>query len=285
MPVVRYGGWCARGVALLGLILAGSLITAVPVLVALRPAAGELRPGGQVPTRVVVMVIANGGKFVGDDIGGSLVSIRDVHTGELLASGRTQGGAGLPNLPTIEVTRLQEIPEEDAARFVATLPLDEPRLVEITAVGPLAAQAATARASTTMWLLPGATAGDANRAVLTLRGLMVQVLSPPTHFLPTTPAPLPVALRANVTMMCGCPISPTTPWHPEEYQVQATIQDPTGGRHVVPLTFDTNSPDHAPSQFVGTWTASTAGIYDVVVTAHQPVHDNTGSDHVTFIVP
>jgi hypothetical protein len=111
------------------------------------------------------------------------------------------------------------------------------------------------------------------------------VLAPPTHFLPTTPAPLPVSLRANVTMMCGCPIGPNFPWHPDDYEVQATIQDPDGVRHVVPLTFDADAPDHAPSQFVGSWVAPTAGIYEVVVTAHQPVHDNTGSDRVTFIVP
>jgi hypothetical protein len=36
---------------------------------------------------------------------------------------------------------------------------------------------------------------------------------------------------------------------------------------------------------VGTWTAPAAGIYDVVVTAHQPEHDNTGVDRVTFILP
>lgn len=243
------------------------------------------RPGAQVPTRVVVLVIANGGKFVGDDIGGALVTVRDARSQEVLASGRTRGGSGLPNLPTIEVTRLQEIPEEEASRFEATLLLDAPRLVEVTAYGPLAAQAAAAQATTTTWLLPATTAADANRIVLSLRGLIVQVLAPPTHFLPTVAAPLPIALRANVTMMCGCPIGPTYPWRPEEYQVQATIQDPAGGRHVVPLAFDTAAPDGAPSQFVATWTAPTAGIYEVVVTAHQPIHDNTGADRVTFIVP
>ena len=272
-----------------------ALLTAVSLLASLLAAsslgalwpagAAELRPGVQVPTRVVVLVLANGGKFVGDDIGGALVSIRDARTEEVLASGRTRGGSGLPDLPTIEVTRLQEIPEEDAARFETTLWLDEPRLVEITAVGPLAAQATAGRASTRAWLLPAASAADANRVVLSLRGLIVQIVSPPTHYMPTTRPPLLVALRASVGMMCGCPIGPGFPWRPEAYQVQATIHDPAGGRHVVPLRFDADAPDGAPSQFVGSWTAPAAGIYEAVVTAHQPEHDNTGVDRVTFIVP
>ena len=185
--VHREWPWRARssGVALLvGVSLLGSLLAVALAPGAPPVGAAELRPSAQVPTRVVVLVIASGGKFVGDDIGGALVSIRDAHTGELLASGRTRGGSGLPDLPTIEVTRLQEIPEEDAARFETTLWLDEPRLVEITAVGPLAAQAAAARATTTAWLLPAASAADANRVVLSLRGLIVQIVSPPTHFMP-----------------------------------------------------------------------------------------------------
>ena len=53
----------------------------------------------------------------------------------------------------------------------------------------------------------------------------------------------------------------------------------------MPLAFDTAAPDGAPSQFVGTYTATAAGIYEIVVTAHQPIHGNTGVDRVTFIVP
>jgi hypothetical protein len=47
-----------------------------------------------IPTRITVRVIARDGKFLGDDLGGALVTIRDLHTGDLLASGRTQGGSG-----------------------------------------------------------------------------------------------------------------------------------------------------------------------------------------------
>ena len=45
-------------------------------------------------TRITVRVQAKGGKYLGDDIGGAWVSIRDQQTGEILASGVTRGDAG-----------------------------------------------------------------------------------------------------------------------------------------------------------------------------------------------
>jgi len=40
-----------------------------------------------VPTQIDVRVIAKDGKYLGGDIGGALLTIHDVHTGELLARG------------------------------------------------------------------------------------------------------------------------------------------------------------------------------------------------------
>ena len=45
-------------------------------------------------TRLTVRVQARGGKFLGDDIGGAVVTIRDAQTGELFATGTTAGGSG-----------------------------------------------------------------------------------------------------------------------------------------------------------------------------------------------
>src|SRR5215475_8133022 len=97
------------------------------------------------PTKITVRVIARDGKFLGDDIGGALVTIRDVHSGELLASGRTRGGSG-PTKGIMQTarTRNQQIPTMDennnACFFEAVLNMEAPRLVEISALGPLAAQ-------------------------------------------------------------------------------------------------------------------------------------------------
>ena len=43
-------------------------------------------------TQIDVRVVAKGGKYLGDDIGGALVTVQDVQTGELLAKGSTAGG-------------------------------------------------------------------------------------------------------------------------------------------------------------------------------------------------
>ena len=45
-------------------------------------------------TSIIVRPQAHGGKFLGDDIGGALITIKDAQTGTLLAEGLTQGGSG-----------------------------------------------------------------------------------------------------------------------------------------------------------------------------------------------
>ena len=46
------------------------------------------------PTEVVVRVISQDAKFVGDQMGGARVVLRDAETGEVLADGITTGGTG-----------------------------------------------------------------------------------------------------------------------------------------------------------------------------------------------
>ena len=87
------------------------------------------------PTQIDVRVIAKDGKYLGDDIGGALVTIHDVATGELLARGNTSGGSGLPDLMEIRLTRAEVLPAEvlpvdGASVFTATLDIDEPCLIK-----------------------------------------------------------------------------------------------------------------------------------------------------------
>jgi hypothetical protein len=240
---------------------------------------------GGVPTTVTVRAIANGGRFLGDDIGGAMVTIRDAISKEVLSSGVTRGGSGPADLMTISTTRSQPVPDEDAAAFETTLMLVEPRLVEVSVFGPLAAQGSARHASVTRWLQPGDAAPNGNQVLLVLDGLIVQFLNPPTHFLPTTSPPLPIDLHANVTMMCGCPIGPNEAWQPQDFQVSATISGPNGGRDAVVLAWNSAADDGAPSQFIGTWTAPASGVYMVTVTAYQASLDNVGVDRATFTVP
>ena len=242
-------------------------------------------------TQIDVRVIAKGGKYLGDDIGGALVTIHDVQTGELLAKGTTAGGSGEQTLMEVCVTQSEVLPVEGASVFTASLELDEPRLIRVTAYGPLAAQQSANTATLTQWVSPGrdVTGGaQGGGFLLEIPGLVVQILNPPTHFLPKT-APARIELRANVTMMCGCPIG-VQPWDPSLFDVSASVK--SGETYIVefPLAFDAKAPYGAPSQFAAQWevpqnTSGQSQIYEITVTAFQQLTGNTGVDRATLIIP
>lgn len=238
-----------------------------------------------VSTEIRVYVLARGGKFLGDDVGGALVTIRDARTGEFVASGVTKGGSGVADLMTQGRPRTLPINTEAASVFSTTLMLDEPRLLEFEAFGPLTAQGSANRTTTTEWVLPQSFTAHGNRVILELAGLNVDVLAPQTHFLPQAKPPLKISFRVNVTMMCGCPIGPDLPWKPDEFKVMMKIKRPDGKQDLVKLEFDANAPDHAPSQFIGSYEATLPGIYEAIAMAHEAEFGNSGSDRVTFILP
>ena len=244
-------------------------------------------------TQIDVRVIAKDGKYLGDDIGGALVTIHDVATGELLARGNTSGGSGQANLMEIPLTRSEVLPVDEASVFTATLDLDEPCLIRVTAHGPLAAQQSANTVSQTQWVYPGKniTGGEKGGGfLLEIPGLVVQILNPPTHYLPQT-APQEIEIRANVTMMCGCPIGKGhPPWHPEQFDVSAVIKQEANGTIVLPLPYDENAQYGAPSQFCNSWQvpANETGqpqIYEITVSAFQQKTGNTGVDKATVIIP
>ena len=246
-------------------------------------------------TRIDVRVIAKGGKYLGDDIGGALVTVHDVRTGELLARGTTSGGSGESNLMDICVTQAEVLPVEGASVFTATLELDEPRLIRVTAYGPLAAQAAANTATLTQWVSPGkdVTGGaQGGGFLLEIPGLMVQILNPPTHFLPASgQAPAQLEISANVTMMCGCPIG-VQPWDPSLFEVSASIKSGDTYEVEFPLAFVplAESPYGAPSRFKTQWdvpqnSSGQPQIYEITVTAFQQLTGNTGVDRATLIIP
>jgi hypothetical protein len=246
-----------------------------------------------ISTQVDVRVIAKDGKYLGDDIGGARVSIYDARTGELLAGGNTSGGSGLTNLMDISLTRAQILPVDEASVFTATLDLDRPRLIRVEAHGPLAAIGSANTVSQTQWVYPGKniTGGvKGGGLLLEIPGLIVQILDPPTHFLPTS-APKAIDLRANVTMMCGCPIGPNhAPWLPEQFDVTAVIEQGEDTPFEVTLEYDKHAPYAAPSQFTGRWTVpvNTSGqsqIYAITVSAFQQKTGNTGVAVATVIIP
>jgi len=154
-----------------------------------------------VPTDITVRVRAKDAKFVGDTMGGARVTIRDAETGELLAKGVTTGTTGDTSLiMKIVNPRGKPISDEKAAKFTATIDIDEPRLIEVSAYGPLANLQAANRVSATQWVVPGKhiTGGDA--WMIELPGFVVDVQAPPLNT-KLNGLPQDVKLEANVILM------------------------------------------------------------------------------------
>jgi hypothetical protein len=248
-------------------------------------------------TTVTVYVIAVGGKFLGDDVGGAEVTIRDVRTREILASGVTQGDSGPSNLMCVSLTRSQSIIStlvtDTTSTFAASLSLASPTQIEVTAYGPLAARGSANTVSATSWIYPGRDITAGNGILLEMPGLICQIISPPTHTVfPPGQLPFDVPIVANVAMMCGCPISVKTagkicagdassqPWLPDDFDVSAAI---AGDSNPVPLSWDAEA--GVAGKFTGSFKASGPGTYQVTVYAQQKSTGNTGVDMSSFIVP
>jgi hypothetical protein len=173
--------------------------------------------------------------------------------------------------------RRAQLADESAAKFTATLDLDEPRLIEAEAYGPLGQPQAATRVLSTQWVVPGRGISGGDGWVLDLPGFVVDVLAPPAHIrLPAETTE--VDLRANVVMMCGCPIDPKGLWDADKLEVKAIVK--RNGERVADLDLSFAG---ETSQFATKVPVEAPGDYEVIVFAHDPRNGNTGVDRTTFI--
>jgi hypothetical protein len=236
-------------------------------------------PAAAEPTEITVRVLGKDSKFVGSSMGGARVILRDADTGEILAQGLTKGGTGDTRLIMHEDRgRRATLADDGAAHFTASLDIDEPRLIEAEAYGPLGQRQGANRASATQWVVPGRHISGGDGWVLELPGYVVDVLAPPAHVkLPPDTTEVPV--RANVALMCGCPITPGGLWDADKLTVKALVTRNGEKQQPVDLAYAGKT-----SQFEGSVPVFGAGLYDVTVYAHSPENGNTGVDRTTFIV-
>jgi len=232
-----------------------------------------------IPTEVTVRVISKGGKFVGTSMGGASVIVKDLSTGEILARGITQGSTGNTELIMDKPrTPGDTISDETSAKFTATIDIDEPTHAEISAYGPLAQKQSANAVSITQWLIPGRhiTAGDA--IVLELPGFVVDILAPPAH-VTLGGAPQIVKIRANVMMMCGCPLTPGGIWDSAKLEIKAVVKKDGKPAGAIDMKYAGE-----PSQFEAEYAVSEAGTYEVTVYAFDATNGNTGLDKTTFMM-
>lgn len=231
------------------------------------------------PTEVTVRVIARGAMFVGDLVEGAQVTITDAVSGEMLAQGVTRGKAGEPGrLMGVARKRGEPLAAADDARFHATLELDEPRLVQVTAFGPLQWPGSATRTSMTQWVVPGRHLDRGDGWIIELAGLIVEGDVAATT-VDQHEAAAGVTVSAEVGPMCGCPVGPDFHWDAEDYDVAASVK--RGEAHIgsYALRYAGSAND-----FTGTLRLELPGVYEITVHAYELSSGNTGIDRLTLTV-
>jgi hypothetical protein len=240
---------------------------------------------------VTVRVQAYGGKFVGNKMnptltvnivgGGTPVlnqPIPSPSTGTVVQPFRESAARDtiVVQPPSQVAGEWWVIPDPAPGQLTVSFDLEAPSLVEfIATAGP---QAVTGMAS--MFLIPGLQlTGVDPGLVITLHGLAV--FTP--VWKPATPGT--VSISAEVTMMCGCPITPLPAppgveayWPYNEFLVFAQYWGDDGIAGQAAMTCGANS------TFAGTITGLTPGnTYNFFVVALQQAETNVGaSETITF---
>lgn len=220
-----------------------------------------------IPTTITVRAISRDAKVIGDGVGSARITIRDLSTGKVLASGIQRGGTG-------DTKRIMQEPRErgavvygteGAAFYRAIVLLDRPTRVEIAAEGPLKYPQAIQRTSTTLLLVPGQDL-TGEGVLLEIPGLIVDVTP-----LPAAAAGQTMPVRAKVTMTCGCPTEPGGLWDADQIHITATVL--RGNRVVaeVPLSYAGQS-----STFEGLLPGLKPGSYRIEVLATDGRTGNSG---------
>jgi hypothetical protein len=133
----------------------------------------------EITTKVIVRVVARDAQVIGSGVGGALVRIKNLETGQILAEGKQQGGAGSTDRIMIRPHQRGEniYGTFGAAFFEAKISLERPTQVEIYGEAPLAYPQAVQKGSKTMLLIPGEHILG-NGVIIELNGLIVNILSP-----------------------------------------------------------------------------------------------------------
>ena len=133
----------------------------------------------KISTKVIVRVVARDAQVIGSGVGGALVRIRNLETGEILAEGKQEGGTGSTERIMIEPRRRGETVYGTfgSASFEAKIPMELPTQVRIDAEAPLGYPQAIQKGSKTLTLIPGRDVlGEG--IIVELNGLIVNIVSP-----------------------------------------------------------------------------------------------------------
>ena len=230
----------------------------------------------QEETTIMVRALAKDAKFIGSSIGGAKIIVSNAETGEILDQGFTTGSTG--NTELILKTphkRYDNITDEKTAGFKAVLSIEEPTFINVEAHAPYNKKQARVVSSTQLWAIPGKNiTGDG--VVLDVPGFVVDILAPQTH--ERIKSSSKINLKANIVMMCGCPVTEGGTWDANQYEVKAIIKGE--GQKAREITL---KPTDKPSTFEAAINLDKA-YYTITVYAFDPLTGNSGVDKTNIIV-
>lgn len=225
-------------------------------------------PATAEPARVVVRVLSQDGKFVGDHTGGARITIRDAQTGKILAQGVTKGGTGNTERIMRSRGRSPLLKSDDAAAFVAEVDIARPTLVNLDVAGPLGRPQSLVHVGSQRWIIPGEAVDVGNGWMVELPGLAI---TPTSSRDGST-----LLVRAKVELLCGCPITPGGEWDASDYKVTAIVWSNGKRTSTVPLTFVS-----APGVFGGAVNLPESTKVQVYVNAINTKTGNSGLISIT----
>lgn len=190
------------------------------------------------PTEILIRVISQDAKFIGDSMGGAQIVVRDASSGKQLAKGITAGTTGDTKAIMEAKGRSPKRATPDAASFRARINIEKPTLVEVVVSGSQSKRDSGARVTSQRWIVPGESVNLADGWVIELPGLAI------------TPSVTRKArslwVDAKVELLCGCPITPGGAWDSADYEVRAMLWNGNSLLESAKLNFV-----EAPGRFAG----------------------------------
>ncbi|TQV87627.1 hypothetical protein [Aliikangiella coralliicola] len=169
-------------------------------------------------TRLVVYVMAQDAKFIGDFTGGAQVVIKHRETGEILSRGITSGGTGNTE-QIINAESMQQTISSDAAFYLARLSIKQPTPISIEVSAPMNFPQSIHQQSLSRWLFPGV---EDTPVFVKLAGYIVEGQFELTkNKFNLNDAQLNISAR--VRMLCGCALSRDGIWRSDNANVWAEI--------------------------------------------------------------
>lgn len=243
---------------------------------------GLLFPGisEAVDTKIIIRAKSRDAKFIGSSMGGAKVVIKDGDTGDVIKEGFTVGGTGDTKKLILEpIKRGSQLADPSAAKFEASIDIEEPRLITIEVYAPYSQRQSMVKSSTQVWLIPGKDIiGDG--IIVEIPGFAVDLMTPQVpEGIRLSGGKALIHIRANVVMMCGCPTEPSGLWDSNKYEIKAIIKYDGRISGTMPLKYADKK-----SSFEGELEVARAGLYEIIVYSYDPATGNTGLDRSVVAV-